>query len=128
MTVGCVHLLYNNAGNSISSQLGSSSTSTVRKRQTLRPIHHVQNHTCRVTFFQTSVLGQHSSLRPHWLQPTSQQPHHTATSPHSNLTSQHPHPTATTTHSTLNTQHPHSTFNPQHPHPTAPSPHSNFTV
>ncbi len=59
------------AGNSVSSQLGSScqGTGTVRKRQAVRPVHHVQNHTCRVTLLQpprrAAVLGQPSSLRPH---------------------------------------------------------------
>jgi hypothetical protein len=46
-------------------------TGTVRKRQAVRPAHHVQNHTWRVTLLQpdrrAAVLGQPSSLRPHWL-------------------------------------------------------------
>jgi hypothetical protein len=41
----------------------------VRNRQAERPIHHVQNHTCRVTLLQparrAAVSGQPSSLRPH---------------------------------------------------------------
>ncbi len=41
----------------------------VRNRQAERPIHHVQNYTCRVTLLQparrAAVLGQPSSLRPH---------------------------------------------------------------
>jgi hypothetical protein len=66
------------AGNSVSSQLGSSchpvrATGTVRKRQPVRPVHHVQNHSWRVTPLQparlASVLGQPSSLRPHWYAP-----------------------------------------------------------
>jgi hypothetical protein len=44
---------------------------TVRKRQAVWPVHHVQNHFCRVTLFQpagwAAVLGHHSSLRPHCL-------------------------------------------------------------
>ncbi len=60
------------AGNSISSQLGSSrATGTVRKRQVIRPVHHVQNYTCRVTLLQlarrAAVLVQPSSLRTHWV-------------------------------------------------------------
>jgi hypothetical protein len=73
MTDGCVHLLYyiTTAGNSISTHLGSSckATGTVRKRQAVWPVHHIQNHTCRVTFLQparrAAVLGQPSSIRPH---------------------------------------------------------------
>jgi hypothetical protein len=46
-------------------------TGTVRKRQTVRPVHHVQNHTCRVALLQLArravMVGQPSSLRPHWL-------------------------------------------------------------
>ncbi len=66
------------AGNSVSSQLGSSchlvrATGTVRKRQPVRPVHHVQNHTWRVTPLQparlAAVLGQPSSLWPHWYAP-----------------------------------------------------------
>ncbi len=68
MTDGCVHLLYNNslkfhqlaAGQLLSVQPGS-----VRKRQA---VHHIQNHTCRVTLLQPAswVVGfcQPSSLRP----------------------------------------------------------------
>jgi hypothetical protein len=45
-------------------------TGTVRKRQAVRPAHHIQNHTCWVTLLQkarrAAVLGQLSSLRPHW--------------------------------------------------------------
>ncbi len=44
-----------------------SATGTVQKRQAVRPVHHVQNHTCRVTLLQparrAAVLGQPSSLR-----------------------------------------------------------------
>jgi hypothetical protein len=33
-------------------------TGTVRKRQVVRPVHHAQNHTCRVTLLQlAAVLG-----------------------------------------------------------------------
>ncbi len=43
------------------------------KRQAVRPVHHVQNNTCRVTLLQpgrqASVLGQPSSLRPHCSDP-----------------------------------------------------------
>ncbi len=39
-----------------------------------RPLHHKQNHTCRVTLLQPArrgaVLGQPSSLRPHWWYPS----------------------------------------------------------
>ncbi len=45
-------------------------TGTVRKRQAERPVHHVQNHTCRPTLLhrarRAAVLGQPSSLLPHW--------------------------------------------------------------
>jgi hypothetical protein len=44
-------------------------TGTVQKRQAVRPVRHVQNHTCRITILQparlAAVLGQPSSLRPH---------------------------------------------------------------
>ncbi len=43
---------------------------TVRKRQAVRPVHHIQNHICRVTLLQlarrAAVLDQPSSIRPHW--------------------------------------------------------------
>ncbi len=46
-----------------------SATGTVRKRQAAWTVHHVQNHTCRVTLLQpakrAAMLGQPSSLRPH---------------------------------------------------------------
>jgi hypothetical protein len=48
------------AGNSINSQLDRA-IGTVRKRQAVRPVHHVQNHICRVTLLQparrATVLG-----------------------------------------------------------------------
>ncbi len=48
-------------------------TGTVRKRQAERPVHHVQNHTCRPTLLQrarrAAVLGQPSNLRTHWPRP-----------------------------------------------------------
>ncbi len=59
----------------ISPQLGSScrATGPVRKRQVVRPVHHVQNHTCRVTPLhparRAAVLDQPSSLRPHCSHP-----------------------------------------------------------
>ncbi len=44
-------------------------TGTVRKRQAVRPVHNVQNHTCLVTLLQparrAAVLGQPSRLRSH---------------------------------------------------------------
>ena len=42
------------AGNSISSQLGSSCQGNrySKKRQAVRPVHHIQNHACRVTLLQ----------------------------------------------------------------------------
>jgi hypothetical protein len=47
-------------------------TSTVWKRQAVWPVHHIQNHACRVTFLQpvrrAVVLDQSSSLRPHCIQ------------------------------------------------------------
>jgi hypothetical protein len=46
----------------------------VRKRQAVLPVYHVQKHTCRVNLPQTAsradVLGQPSSLQPHWSLPT----------------------------------------------------------
>ncbi len=39
-------------GNSISLQLGNQATGTVRKRKAVRPVQHVQNHTCWVNLFQ----------------------------------------------------------------------------
>jgi hypothetical protein len=49
-------------------------TGTVRKRQAVRLVYHVQNHTCGGTLLQTArraaVLDQPSSLRPHWSQMT----------------------------------------------------------
>ncbi len=67
MTDGWVHLLYNTTGNSISSQLLSGQP--VCDGQEVRPVYHLQNHTCRFTLPQpdrrAAVLGQPSSLRPH---------------------------------------------------------------
>ncbi len=44
-------------------------TGSVRKRQAIWPVHHVQNHTCWVTLLQparrAAVLGQPSSLHHH---------------------------------------------------------------
>ncbi len=59
MTDGCVLLLYN------------SSQKLHQKRQTVRPVHHIQNNTsCLVTLLQpprrAAVLSQSSSLLPHW--------------------------------------------------------------
>ncbi len=62
------------AGNSISSQLGSSYQDCRYRteKQGIRPVHRIQNH--RVTFLQparrAALLGQPSiySLRPHWLE------------------------------------------------------------
>ncbi len=58
-------------GNSISSQLGSFCQGN--RYGTIRPAHHVQNHTCRDTLQQparrAAVLGQASSPRPHWVAP-----------------------------------------------------------
>ncbi len=46
-----------------------SATGTVRKRQAVWPIHHVQNHIYRVPLLQVArraaMLGQPSSIRPH---------------------------------------------------------------
>ncbi len=59
-------------GNSIRSQLGSSCQGIRYSTggQAVRPVYHVQNHTCWVTLLQparqAAVLGQPSSLRPHW--------------------------------------------------------------
>ncbi len=48
-------------------------TGTVWTRQAVRPFHHVQNPTCRVTILQparrAAVLGQPSSLQTHWYVP-----------------------------------------------------------
>ncbi len=45
-------------------------TGMVWKRHSARPVHHVQNHICRVTLLQPArrapVQGQPSSLRPRW--------------------------------------------------------------
>jgi hypothetical protein len=74
MTDGCVHLLYNSSWKFhqlAAGQLLSGQSGTVRKRQAVRPGHHVQSHTCRVTLLQparrAAVLGQPSSYGPHWL-------------------------------------------------------------
>ncbi len=41
-----------------------------REKAAVRPVHHVQYHTCRVSLLQqarlAAVLGKPSSLRPHW--------------------------------------------------------------
>ncbi len=46
---------------------------TLRKSQAVWSVHHIQNHTFRVTLLQparrAAVLGQHSSLRPYWWRP-----------------------------------------------------------
>ncbi len=70
----CTFTYISAAGNSIRSQLGIApirSTGTVLKRQAVRPVHHVQNYTCRVTLPQparrAAVLDRPSILRPHWL-------------------------------------------------------------
>ncbi len=51
-------------------------TGTVRKRRALRPVHHVQNHTCAGSLSsiyhlarRPALLGRPSSLRPHWSPP-----------------------------------------------------------
>ena len=48
-------------------------TGMVRKRQEVRPVHHVQNHTGRVTLLpagrRAAMLGHPSSLWTHWLHP-----------------------------------------------------------
>ncbi len=63
----CVRLLYNS---SLEIPSARSWAALVRAIRTVRPVHHVQNHTCRVTLFQparrAAVLDQPSSLRPHW--------------------------------------------------------------
>jgi hypothetical protein len=45
----------------------------VRASETVQPVHHVQNESYRVTPFlparRAAVLGQPSSLRPHWYHP-----------------------------------------------------------
>jgi hypothetical protein len=75
LTDGCVHLLYNNSSwkfyqFAARQLLSRQPCSTVRKRQAVRPVHHVQYHTCRVTLLLparwAAVFGQPSSLRPHW--------------------------------------------------------------
>jgi hypothetical protein len=43
MTYGCVHLPYSSWAAPVRV------TGTVRKRQEVRPVHHIQNHTCPVT-------------------------------------------------------------------------------
>jgi hypothetical protein len=76
MMDGYVHFYLPAAGNSISAQLGTPvrATGTVWKRQALRPVHHVQNHTSLVTLLQparrAAVLGQPSSIGPQWFTPT----------------------------------------------------------
>ncbi len=49
---GWLYEYYMTSGNSFSSQLGSSfrATGTVHKRLALRPVHHVQNHTCTLLY------------------------------------------------------------------------------
>ncbi len=63
------------AGNFNSSQLGSSCQGNWygMERQAVRPVYHLQNNNCRVTYLQPArravVLGEPSSLRPHWVLP-----------------------------------------------------------
>ncbi len=72
MTDGCVHLLHKllEIPSARSRTAPVRETGTVRKMPAVRPVHHVQNHTCRVTLLQpvsrATVLGQHSRFRPHW--------------------------------------------------------------
>jgi hypothetical protein len=72
MADGCVHLLvlYKQQMKIRSSEVPVGATSSERKRQAVRPVHHVQNQTCRVTLQQArraAVLDQPSKLRHHWL-------------------------------------------------------------
>ncbi len=68
---GCVLYYITAAVNSISSQLSSSCQGNwySTEKAGVRPIHHVQNHTCWVTLLQPArrapMSGQPSSLRPH---------------------------------------------------------------
>jgi hypothetical protein len=45
----CVHLLYNRSWKFHQLAAPVRATGTVRKRQAVRPFHHIQSHTCRVT-------------------------------------------------------------------------------
>ncbi len=66
MTDGCEQQLEIQSARSWAAPVRA--TGTVQKRQALRPVHHIQSHTCRVTLLQparrAAVLGQPSSLRP----------------------------------------------------------------
>jgi hypothetical protein len=74
MTDGSVHLLYNSSCMDIPSNCNWAAlvraTCTVQKRQAVRSVHRVQNHTCRITLLQTAgraaVLGEPSSLWTNW--------------------------------------------------------------
>jgi hypothetical protein len=68
-----VYIYYKTAtANSISTQLGSQGNRYGTKRQAVRPVQYVQNHTCWVTLLQparrAAVLGQPSSLRSQCLE------------------------------------------------------------
>ncbi len=74
MTDGCVHLLYNNSWKFhqlAAMQLLSGQPVRYGKGRWYCPSITYKNHTCRVTLLQPArravVLGQSSSLRPHWL-------------------------------------------------------------
>jgi hypothetical protein len=58
--VGCVHLLYN-----ISWKSHQLAAGQLLHGQAVRPVHHITNHTCRVTLLQLSQTGRRagSSLR-----------------------------------------------------------------
>ncbi len=78
---GCVHLLYNSSikiHQLAARQLLSGQPVRYGKGGRSRPVHHVQNHTCRVTLLQparrAAVLGQPSSLWPHWYRPSKLNP------------------------------------------------------
>jgi hypothetical protein len=73
MTDACVHILIQQQLEIPSDRSWGApvrATGAVWKRQAVQTIHHVQNHTCRVTVLQparrATVLGQPSSLWPHW--------------------------------------------------------------
>jgi hypothetical protein len=69
-----VHLLYNRSWKFhqlAAGQLLSGQPVWYVKGRRKRPVHYVKNHTCRVTLLQparrAAVIGQPSSLWPHWL-------------------------------------------------------------
>ncbi len=71
MTDGCAHLPYNSSWKFHKLAAGAATVNatangyrTVRKKQAVRPVHHIQNHTCRVTVAACNVRDAHCNKNP----------------------------------------------------------------